>query len=90
MSFIDTTDLIGGLLMSLTNDVTGSLFLTLLMIVFFIVIIGLAFRLPLEITFIIALPLYYVSVVYSQEMYPVLAVALIHIAILFTRYIMRF
>jgi len=55
--FINQTSFISTIIIDLTTNVTGSLFLSLLIITFFFILIALMFRLPMEASAVILLPL---------------------------------
>lgn len=85
MAIIETTTVIGTILDSITQNVTGSLFLTLLFITMLFIAIAGAFSLPLELTAPFILPFLLVSAVVTSEIIPVLGATLIYLAIVFTK-----
>jgi len=73
--------LTGSLLLGL-NDVTGSLFVTLLLITFFFIILAVAFRMPLELSAIFILPFLIVCASVEGQMWAVLGVFLIYTGVI--------
>lgn len=57
MSLFNETDFIYSLVNNMTQDITGSLFLTLLLITLGIMLFALAFRIALEFTSLLVFPL---------------------------------
>lgn len=72
------TDVGVSLITSLTNA-TGSLFLSLLVIVIFITALSLGLRLPVEFSAIFVLPLMLGVATVSSQIYPILGVTLIYL-----------
>jgi hypothetical protein len=64
----------------LMSDWTGSIFLSLMLIVFIILIIGLAFPLPLEWTAIFILPLLLTLMAFDASFYPAGAALLVYVS----------
>lgn len=85
MAIFDPTSTIGGLVVSLANNVTGSLFLALLFLTFVFVAVCMAFRLPMELTVPIILPFLLISYLITANFLPILGVALIYLAVLFVK-----
>lgn len=85
MPFIDNNGTIGQIIESGTN-LTGSLFLTVLII--FLVLVGLAllFRLPLDILIPIVLPIFIVGMAYSTEFLAIGGLLLIYLAVIFSKW----
>lgn len=55
---LDTTGLIGTILSAITSNITGSLYLTTLLIALFLLALTFLFGIPIEITAILLLPLH--------------------------------
>jgi len=81
-SLIDTNSMIGTIIVSLTNNITGSLFLTLLFITMVFLGLAGAFKMPLELTIPFILPFFLVGYMVSGAFLPVLGVAIIYLSIL--------
>jgi hypothetical protein len=82
MPFLNETGIIGTILISATNNITGSLFLTLLLLVIIIMVIAALFRLSLEWTAILIMPLLIVLMSYEGLFLPVGGVFLLYLAVL--------
>lgn len=80
--FINASGTIGSILTYATSDVTGSLFLTLLGIVIGILFICVLFRIPMEFSAILVLPLLLGLMAYMQEFVPIGGVFLIYLGII--------
>lgn len=83
--FINNTGVIGVVISSMTNNVTGSLFLTLLYIMIVLVALCLGAGLPIEWTLIIMLPLLIVTMAYSSDFLSVGGFALMYLGIIFAK-----
>lgn len=84
MAFL-SAGFIADLINSITTNVTGSLFLTLLLLVFLIMGFALAFRIPVEFTVILIFPLLVGFAAYSSAFMPVTAVGIIYLAVLIAK-----
>lgn len=82
MVLYDETGTMGIIINSMTSDVTGSLFVTLLLIVIFVMAIAFMFRIPVEWTIIFVVPLLIVIMAYSSDFLAVSGVLLIYLGIL--------
>jgi len=80
--FINETGFIGGLLNSITINITGSLFLTLVLILLLCMVIPFLFRVPLEFSMIYTLPLFLLFMAYTSEFLAIGGLILIYLAIL--------
>lgn len=89
MVFINTTDSLGALLYHMTQNLTGSVFLTLLTLTGLIMMIAFAFRFPMEVSLILVLPLHLVATAYTAEYYAVLASIILYLVVIVTKYIVR-
>lgn len=85
MVFINTSSSVGAIVVAFTNNVTGSLFLTLLMIVIVLTLFASIFRIPLEISATVILPLLLAYMAYSSEFMVVGGVMLIYLAVIFAK-----
>ena len=83
--FLNSTGTAYAILEGLTNDVTGSLFMSLLMIVFLILAFSLAFRIPMEYTAIFILPILIVSMAYFQQFLAIGGVILIYLGVVMAK-----
>lgn len=86
VALIDYNGPVGILINSITQNVTGSLFLTLLGIIFLVVAIALSLKIPMEFTMIFVFPLLIVCTFATTALLPVLGVWLIYLAILVSSY----
>lgn len=82
MAFINTTDVIGQVIMYSVINITGSLFLSLLCVVMGLIALSLAFRMPIELTIPVITPLLIAIMAYTADFMTVGGVALIYIAVL--------
>ena len=82
MTFINYDDSIGMLFQMVTDNLTGSEFLTILLIVLFLMGLTMAFRMPLEFSIVAVLPILLVSVFYVSNIFIVFGIGLIYLAII--------
>jgi lipopolysaccharide export LptBFGC system permease protein LptF len=75
----------GMILDAFTYNITGDLFLTLLCIVLIIIAFCLMFRIPIEYSIIIILPLLLVCMAFTSQFLAIGGVALIYIAVLLAK-----
>lgn len=88
MPFINSTDYSYILLTGLTNDVTGSLFISLLLIMVFIMVIAMILKLPIESSAIFMIPfLLVVSAFYISDWLAILGVFLIFLGVIFAKFL---
>jgi hypothetical protein len=80
--FINTTGTIGQIYIAATQNITGSEFLTLLGLMFLILAFFMIFRLPLELTSVLILPMLIIFMVYSHNFLSFTGLILIYLAIL--------
>lgn len=85
MVFLDPTSLIGSIIIGLTTNVTGSLFITTLLIFFIIMGFFATFRLPIEVSAILVLPFAIMVMAFTSEFIAIGGAMLIYIAILFSK-----
>ena len=82
--FINDSQVIGSIIEAGSN-LTGSLFLTVLLIMIVLITVSLLFRLPIEILIPILLPLFIVSMAFSTEYLAIGGLMLIFLAIIFSK-----
>lgn len=87
MNPIQGTDSLSLLLMNMTAY-TGSLFLTLLIITAMLILIPLAFNVPLELSAIIVFPFLMGAMLVTSQFYSVLAVAIVYLAFIMGRWLL--
>ena len=85
MAFINDTTSTGIVLNYLTYNVTGDLFTTLLLILIGIIAFALTFRIPLEFTVPIVMPMLIVFMAFSGQFLAIGGVMLIFMAIIFAK-----
>lgn len=83
---INSTDVIGIVINSLTTEVTGSLFLSLFMIFLLLYVLALASGLPVEWTAIIMLPLILYLYACSGDFLQLAGFALIYLGFILAKY----
>ena len=83
--FLDQSGFIASIITDLTNNLTGSLFLTLMLIMVFFIVIALMFRFPIEISAIILAPLFLVFMASTGEFVAVGGVVLIYLGIIIAK-----
>ena len=83
MIFYNETDVIGQLIYLATVNLTGSLFLTLLLSVMLVMAIFAVLRLPIEISAILIMPLLLSIMAYTSDFMAVGGVFLIYLGMLF-------
>jgi len=88
MVYFNETGYIGTLIYYATINITGSLFLTLLSMLFIILALFAMFKLPLEFTAILVFPLLLVLMAYQSDFLSIGAVFIIYIAILIAKNIL--
>lgn len=83
--FLNCTEVVGQIVISTTDYTTGSLFLTFLFVMLFLVAISMAFQIKLEYTSIVILPLLLGYMAYYSEFIGIGSVILIYFSILITK-----
>lgn len=83
--FLNTTETIGVLIGTATQVTTGSLFLTLLIVILVLLAVAMMFGIQLEFTAIIILPLLLSYMAYYAEFVGIGSVILIYLALVFTK-----
>lgn len=84
MTFINTSGTFWTII-NQGNNATGSLFITLLLIVFFVMVVCLLLRLPLEFSAIFVMPLLLVCMAYMADFYAIGGVFLIYLGVLLAK-----
>lgn len=85
MPFINETGMIGTALVYMTTNVTGNEALTYLMLVVMLVALCLLFKMPLELTFPIVLPFLMVLALHANNLFALLGVAMLYVAVLIAK-----
>jgi hypothetical protein len=82
---LNETGELGIFLQLMTLNLTGSLFLSLLFLVIGVIVVFAAFRIPIEATMIIVIPLLITIMAYTSEFLPVGGLIIIYVAFLFAK-----
>jgi hypothetical protein len=85
VSFINQTGTVGMIYTSFTQNVTGSEFLTLLGMLIMILLFFIMFKIPIEASIILVLPLFLIAVAYSPDIFTVVGVILIYLGVLLAK-----
>lgn len=85
MVFLNTSETLGLVIASGTQSLTGDIFLTLLLILIFLIVVCLMFSIPLEFTAIIILPICISAGAYYSSFVAPLGIILIYLATLLTK-----
>jgi len=83
--FINSSTSSGALLQYFTNNNTGDLFITLLLIMLIFLTFAFLFKIPLEYTLPLILPLLMVYMAYTSQFLAIGGIILIYLAIVFTK-----
>lgn len=83
--FVNQSDYVGILISSFTANVTGSLFITLLFIIIMSIMLAMMFRLPIEASSILVIPLMIVILAYYGNVMPVVGGFLIFLGIILSK-----
>jgi len=83
--FLNCTQTIGLVVQATTEQTTGTLFLTFLFVILILMAIAMMFKVPLEFTMILILPLTLALMAYYQNFLGVGAAFLIYLAVLMTK-----
>lgn len=81
--FINESSGIGFIIIEAINNITGSMFLTMLGITIIILALFIAFRIPVIASFILELPLILVFMAYEQNFVAIGGVILIYLGVVF-------
>lgn len=84
-TFTNSSDVIGLVLVTMTNDVTGSIFLTLFYFTILLTVLCLGVGLPLEWTAIFVLPVAIASLAYYDDYLQIGGFALLYLGIVFAK-----
>ena len=82
---INTGDIIGQIIMAFTTQTTGSLFLSLFIIMIFLIAICIMFGIPLEFSAILIFPFVLSCMAYFNDFTATGSILLIYIAIILTK-----
>lgn len=85
MNFVNNSTSTGIVINYLTTNVSGDLFSTLLLLLVLLIAVALTFRIPLEWTMPLVLPVLIAYMSYSSEFLTVGGVVLIYLAVVFTK-----
>lgn len=80
--FINQTGTVNTVLSGITTNITGDQFTTYLFVMLFIIMLAIAFRIPIEFTAIIIFPLFVVLAAYTTDYLSIFGVLLIYLGIL--------
>lgn len=83
--FINATETLGKIFLHGSTNVTGNMFLSLLVIIILLIAIAIMFGIPLEFTAVIILPLLLAYMSYYGDFVTIGAVAILYLAFIFTR-----
>ena len=84
-TFLNDTGTVSVIIKGLFDNVGGSWFLTIMLIMLFLILIGFILRLPLELTAIFMLPLFIACYVYVPDFTAITGVLLIYLGILLAK-----
>lgn len=84
--FINDSSIVGQIVAAMTTNATGSDFLTFFAIVIGLIAICLMFRIPIEITAIVILPITLTLMAYNGSFFPFGAILLFYLAVILTKY----
>ena len=85
MIFLNTTETIGIIMARGTTYTTGSMFLSMLILVIILLAIAVLFQIPIEFTAILILPLLLSYMAFYKEFVVVGSVVMIYLAMVFAR-----
>jgi len=85
MVLVNTTGVIGSILLAGTQSITGDMFANLILILIFLIAICMLFGIPMEFVSIIIIPFLIATATEYTLFIPVLGVTLIYISILITK-----
>lgn len=81
-TFFNSSDTFGQVLLYMTTDITGSLFISLLLIMVIMIAFALALRIPVEFTAILLIPLFLTLMAFSSDFLAIGGILLIYLGIL--------
>jgi hypothetical protein len=85
MAFMNQTDYIGQITIMMTENITGHPFFTFLLVFLFFILLALMFKLPLELTIAINLPLAFVLAIGVGGFMPILSLLALYTAIILAK-----
>jgi len=85
MVFIDTTGSIGIVVKAITDNITGSIFLTMLFITIVLIAFFYLWRIPTDVVLILMVPFIIVIMAFTKEYVALGGLALIYMGIIFFR-----
>ena len=85
MVFINETDVIGVIILNLNTNVTGSIFMTGLLIIILLMASAMAFRIPIEYSVLVVIPLLLVLMTYSSDFMAIGGLFLMYLAVIFAK-----
>jgi hypothetical protein len=85
MAFVNVSNSFGFVLVEMTTNLTGNLFLSLLLILFFLIVLSLALKIPVEYSAILILPVMFVLISYSSDFLAIGGSILIFLGIIFAK-----
>ena len=83
--FMNETGFIALRIIDMTNNLTGSLFLSLMIIMVFFILITLLFRLPMEASAVILLPLFLTFMAATSEFVAIGGIILMYLGVIFAK-----
>ena len=90
MVFINWTTTTGAVIQTMTEQTTGSIYLTLLIFIILLIAIALMFGIPLEFTTIIIFPLTIACMTYTQEFFAFGGILIIYTGMILTKHFFIF
>ncbi len=85
MALLNSTDIIGLILIEGSKSTTGNMYVTLFVVLLFLIAIALMFGIPLEFTAIIILPFIMVAATYYGEFLPLVIMILFYFTFFFIK-----
>lgn len=85
MVFVNDSGTVGVIYNAINTNITGSAFLTLLFIVALVLLLFLAFRIPIEGSTILVLPMLLTFLAFEESLFTIGGVFLIYVGVLFAK-----
>lgn len=85
VNYINMTGSLGTIYEGITYNITGSEFLTLFFIILLVMLFFMMFRIPIELSAVLILPLLIVVMAYSGEFFAITGLILIYLALLLAK-----
>lgn len=85
-TFLNETGTIGVIYNAFTYNVTGSELLTLIAIIGFIMICFMIFRVPIELSAVLVMPMLIIMTAYTQSFYTIFGIGLIYLGFISAKY----